>query len=188
MLGSKATMGVWFAAMLGIGVTLLARHEVAFPRPKPDAALTAAMASLRAKGEDGRFMAVHVLSSECRCSQRIGEHLAGTRRPDGVVEHVILVGHGPMETKLARFGVTVIEPSELTPRYRVGAAPTLLVTGPDGSVRYVGGYTERKQGPAPRDREIIDDIRAGRDVESLPTFGCAVDEKLQAAVNPLRLP
>lgn len=188
----RVTLVLWFVIMLGIGATLLGRHAVALPRrPVLDPAFASAMASLHAPDDAGRWMVVHVLYAGCRCSQRIAEHLLTEPRSSDVVEQVLLVGHeSDLEARLTAhsYRVLSVTPAELGERFHVAAAPAFIVTAPDGSVRYAGGYTARKQGSDPRDREIVADARRGRQVYPLPTFGCAVSERLQAERNPLGIP
>jgi hypothetical protein len=54
-------------------------------------------------------------------------------------------------------------------------------------VRYVGGYTPRKQAADIRDVQILAAVRAGERVVPLPTFGCAVGARLSQTVDPLGL-
>jgi hypothetical protein len=181
----------WFVAMLAIGSTLLARHVVALPRPVADAALGRAMASLRAPEDAKRWMAVHVLYAECRCSHRIAEHLLSSSRPPDVSERVLLVGRdADLEGRFAAHGLRVMltDSTELGSRYHVAAVPLLVVVAPDDTVRYAGGYTTRKQGPDPQDLELVADARAGRSSPTLPIFGCAVSARLKSSLNPLGLP
>jgi hypothetical protein len=180
-------LGLWFVAMTLVGSTLMARHLV--PLPPPEGARLSGL--VRAQG---RWMAVHVLYSECRCSQRIADHLLESPRPGDVDEHVLLVadpGQGAsMSEQLTRAGfrVSVVTSEQLAERYGIEAVPLFVVVGPDGAARYAGGYTERKQGPAPRDLEILAAARAGRDLPELPTFGCAVSERLRRTLDPLSIP
>jgi hypothetical protein len=177
--------------MLAVGSTLLARHVIALPRPIEDASFVRAMASMRSPTEAGRWMAVHVLYGECQCSQRIADHLVTSDRPSGVAEHVLLVGRSAgLEARLAARGFPVVltNAAELSDYYHVAGVPLLVVVAPDDTVRYAGGYTTRKQGPDPRDLDILADVRADRFFARLPVFGCAVSTRLQAALNPLRLP
>jgi hypothetical protein len=183
----KIGIGVWLGAMVVMGVTLLVRHLVALPAPPNDLRLAEAMASLRAPSEVGGWMAIHVLDAECVCSKPIADHLMASARPAGVGEHILLVGHDTeLAGNLARSGLSVTEIAEddLVERYHVRAVPLLLVVAPDGAVRYVGGYTDHKQGPAPRDLEIVAAAIAGRAVPALPVLGCAVGRRLQVAFNP----
>jgi hypothetical protein len=84
-----------------------------------------------------------------------------------------------------RFRVIKVGVDELE-AYHIAAAPLLVVLGPDGSVRYSGGYTEQKQGPAIRDLEIL--AAAARDERPshspLPVFGCAVAADLRRRLDP----
>jgi hypothetical protein len=136
-------------------------------------------------------MTVHVLYAECGCSKLIAGHLAAGGRPPGVAERVLLIGRdADLEARLDKMGmpVALVSEDEAATRFHVVAAPTLVVLAPDDTVRYVGGYTERKQGPDPRDLAILASVRAGDEVPSLPIFGCAVSARLRASLNPLGLP
>src|SRR5260221_2792476 len=85
-------LGAWFLVMLVVGATLLGRHLLALPRPVVNDGLAHAMGALRAPTDENRWMAVHVLYGQCKCSQRIAEHLLSAERPEGVVEQVLLLG------------------------------------------------------------------------------------------------
>jgi hypothetical protein len=188
---SRLGLTAWFVVMLAIGATLLARHVVALPRPVADEALGRAMASLRMPEDAKRWMAVHVLYAECRCSQRIAEHLLSSSRPSDVSERVLLVGRDPdLEGRFAARGLRVVltDATEVGSRYHVAAVPLLVVVAPDDTVRYAGGYTPRKQGPDPQDLQLVADARAGRSPATLPVFGCAVSARLKSSLNPLGLP
>jgi hypothetical protein len=189
--GIRAALTVWFSVMLAIGASLLVRHSVALPRPAVDSELERSLSTLRTPADVGKWMAVHVLYAECRCSQRVADHLLSSPRPADLAEQVLLVGRSAaLEDSLTArgFHVTAVEPDELAARYHVLAVPLLLVAAPDGSIRYAGGYTTRKQGPDPRDLEIIASAKANRVTAALPVFGCAVSQKLDQVLNPLGLP
>jgi len=180
-------LGAWFVAMGTVAATLLARHLVPLPLPED----TSALSSLRSVDETGRWMAVHVLYSECPCSRRVMEHLLTSERPRDVVEHVVLVGSRADLASMLRlrgFYVEEVTPDELFEWFGIEAVPLLVVLGPDDTTRYSGGYAERKQGPELLDREIIDRARAGYDDEGLPLFGCAASQGLRQIFNPLGLP
>jgi hypothetical protein len=59
------------------------------------------------------------------------------------------------------------------------------VMDPSGGLRYLGGYTERKQGLMIEDVTIVERLRSERPVVELPLFGCAVSRSLQAMLDPL---
>lgn len=177
----------WFAIMLSIGAGLLAKHVVAMPAPSA-ARLAPSMTALRTPAQQGKWMAVHVLYSECRCSQRIVAHLVSTTRPADWAEVVLWVGAGaPSDELTARFDLRHISVADLT-TYGIEAAPSLIVVDPTGRVLYAGGYTDRKQGPSIDDLRIMQASRDGASVAALPLFGCAVSERLKANLALLPTP
>jgi hypothetical protein len=181
----------WFIVMTLVAATLLGRHLLAFPRPMADAAMEEAMASVRGPDGAGRWMAVHVLYADCLCSRRVADHLLSSPRPGGLAERVLLIGHdSELEARLAsaHLTATAVTEGEAADRFHAVAAPALIVVDPSGSVRYSGGYTERKQSLDIEDVAIIEDLRAGRDVAPRKIYGCAVSSRLRASLNPLGLP
>jgi hypothetical protein len=78
-----------------------------------------------------------------------------------------------------------VRPEELAARFHVQAAPLLAVLSDAGQIRYLGGYTDRKQGPLIRDREIMDGVRDRKQTPELPLFGCAVSQSLRKIIDPL---
>jgi hypothetical protein len=180
-----------------VAISLMARHELRLPTPTADdPALGQAMNELSSRSEgiatvSSDWSVLHVLYAQCRCSQRLVQHLVEHKRPSGVRERVLLVGNGEeYSAKLKHAGFTVIAatPAELKERYNVEAAPLLVIADPTGRVRYSGGYTREKQGADVRDVAIIDELRSGGAPVELPTLGCAVSDELRKLVNPLRLP
>ncbi|MEO8878690.1 MAG: hypothetical protein ABI461_24080 [Polyangiaceae bacterium] len=181
------TLATWFAAMVALGAGLLAKHVVALPRPQ-SALLAPAMTALRSPQEQGQWLAVHVLYSDCRCSQRVAEHLADSARPPGWSEVILWVGDDAPDPKLAKkFDLRRVTAGELS-AYGVEAAPSLIVLDPEGKLRYAGGYTDRKQGPVIEDRRILDAARTSSYVEPLPLFGCAVSSRLKSELSTLPAP
>ena len=91
-LTSRLGLAVWFAAMMVVGTTLLVRHLLALPRVRTAHCSVDGVpqsASRRGPLDDG----ARALHAECRCSQRIADHLTvATLRPTDVSEHVLLVG------------------------------------------------------------------------------------------------
>lgn len=192
--GHRLLLGGWFVLLALVSASLLVRHLVALPRPK-DQELALALSPFRPDGrtdDAGREQLglVHVLYAECRCSNLVAEHLCSKPRPAGVVEHVLLVGSDePLAKKLDSHGFAVKRvTSEDLASFGIESAPLFVVLSPTGDVRYAGGYTERKQGLLPRDREIVSALREGRDATPFPVFGCAVSDGLKRTLNPLRLP
>lgn len=136
-------------------------------------------------------MLTHVLYGACACSRRVLDHLVARGPLSATTERVVLAGtdRGSRVAELhARgFGVDLLAPEELKARYGIEAAPLLIISSPAGDVRYLGGYSERKQGPALQDRELLAQLRGGRFATALPVLGCAVSRRLQELADPWRL-
>ncbi len=185
---SAAALALWFVSMVVLGAGLLARHVVALPTPAPSAMLGASLRVLRNAQNQDRWLAVHVLYAECRCSQRIVDHLLSSARPGDWSETVLWIGHpDPSPLLEERFDVRRIGPADLA-RYGVESAPMLIALDPSGRVRYAGGYTERKQGPVIDDLRILRAAQRPDVVASLPVFGCAVSRRLQRLFSALPSP
>jgi hypothetical protein len=182
------TLAAWFAAMLTVGAGLLARHVVALPAPANDSKLAASLQALRQPDEARVWLAVHVLYSECRCSQRIADHLLTTERPPDWSEIILWVGNLAPDPRLEqRFDVRRVGAADLA-RYGIEAAPLLVALDPEGRVQYAGGYSERKQGPVIDDLRILESARRPMRLATLPVFGCAVSERLQRQLAALPIP
>jgi hypothetical protein len=190
---SRAAFWIWAVMLFALATSLTAAHLYALPKPADDdTVLASSLNGLRAESERS-WLAVHVLYAQCRCSRRILDHLALDARPQGVSEKVLLVGtNAELSSDLRRmsdrgFEIINTTSSELRERFHVQAVPLLLVLGPDGVIRYSGGYTERKQGLDIRDRQIIEGLVENRPAPELPVFGCAVSKQLQRLLDPLAL-
>ncbi len=191
---ARACVIAWVALCILGGALLLARHLLTLPTPAmADPALQMALAATRSPAQRGRWRVLHVLSEDCGCSQRVLAHLRGTVRPPGVVERVVLVHQAGLaaatrvEMAALGFELDVVTPDELVRRYRLEAAPLLVVVDPVDRVRYLGGYTPRKQAADVRDLALIAAVRRGDHPAPLPVFGCAVSRALRAQLDPLGL-
>jgi hypothetical protein len=191
----KATPGValavWAATSIAVAATLMVGHLATLPTPEPaDPELREALSSLRDQDAHRSWLAVHVLYSKCRCSQRVFDHLFESERPPGMRETILLVGaDAEIERRAAAagFGLVVVTPQELEARFHMSAAPLLLVLDPNDAVRYAGGYTDRKQAYEVLDLEILHSLLAGKPADQLPLFGCGVTKELQRVLDPLGL-
>jgi hypothetical protein len=184
----------WGVVLFVAASSLMAAHVYALPKPDAaDQAMGRALNQLRSASDKDRWLVVHVLYAECKCSRRILDHLATSDRVSGVSEKLLLVGHrAELEARLGEItarGFSVVKTSskELRDRFHVQAAPLLLVIAPDGTVRYTGGYTDRKQGLGIRDVAIVRDLVASGTANELPLFGCATSKELQELLDPLAL-
>jgi hypothetical protein len=182
-------LALWAPALVTVvGATMVA-HWVPLPAPRPDAALAQSLLGLRSADESG-WTAYHVLYADCPCSMRIVDHLCTSARPADVSEVVLLVGeHAATAAALTGAGFRVVPTTaeELRERHHIESAPLFVVTDPQGTVRYSGGHTARRQGLDHADLDLVAALLAGRDVESLPVYGCGVSNALQAELDPLGL-
>ena len=181
----RVALVAWFVSAAGLSMSLMTKHLVPFRGPSRSAAL-ARLFDLRPADASDRWLAVHVLYGECRCSLRIREHLVNTPRPAEWDEVVLWVGALPEGPDLARRGFTV---RRATPReawqYGIHASPVLVVFDPRGAVAYVGGYASRKQGPDMQDLRVMSAARRGDAVEALPVYGCAMSDGARGGPSPL---
>lgn len=190
---ARLVLGVWAGFLCAVCATFLGSHLVPLPQPTvDDPVLEAAVAAHRGMDGVGRFVGVHVLYGECPCSLKIADTVLdpSRSRPSDVHEVMVLVGaDAALEQRAlaAGFVVETVEMDDLLPTWGVEAAPLFIVADPLGQLQYVGGYTSRKQGPDVRDLAILQDVRSNTPVATLPLFGCAVSQTLQAAVDPLGL-
>jgi hypothetical protein len=183
----KVAVIAWFTALTVMSAGLLSRHLLAMPTPKPTSQLGQSLHALEPVTAH-RWLAVHVLSSECRCSQRIATHLLETQRPADWREVVLWVGDDAPPRELARrFDVRRVTRHELA-GYGIEAAPLLVAVTPAGEVAYVGGYTDRKQGPVFHDLDVLTAAHSAVAVASLPVFGCATSDRLRSALSRLPTP
>lgn len=185
---------VWAAVCVVVGTYLLASHLLTLPAPAPtDPVLHRAIAARRGAHQLHQWLVLHVMFDECACSQRVLDHLlADSRQRPGVPERVVLVtdhraARGALIAAIpARgFELDVVTPEQLIANYHIEAAPLLVIVDPDDTVRYVGGYTPRKQAADVRDLAVIAAVQRGETVEPLPTFGCAIGRALSSRLDPL---
>jgi len=182
---------VWIPLLVAGIATLMVGHWVQLPKPAvADERLDAALGAIEPVdvAAAGEWTTYHVLYADCRCSRRVVTHLLESERPDDLAEVVLLVGEdeGLVEAcRDAGFEVLPLTQAQLEERFGVESAPLLVVMDPNGTSRYVGGYTDRKQGLNHRDLEFVARLRAGEEIESLPVYGCGVSASLQESLDPL---
>lgn len=171
---------------------MLIDHLLTLPAPAAtDMALHQAIASQRKADQRDRWLVLHVIAEGCGCSQRVLDHLLTDRRPSDLVERIVFVTEQPSGAastvapiRSRGFDLDVVTPEELGARYQVEAAPLLVIVDPGDTVRYVGGYTPRKQAADLRDVAMIEATRRGEIVKPLPAFGCAVGRALRSQLDP----
>ena len=190
-------LAIWAVAVLVVGAALMVPHVIALPVPAhDDGRLALAMRSLPGAAP-GRWTALHVLYQNCGCSARVFDRLMGRHARADLNEEVLFVRDAPVadadvektavRVRDAGFRFESVTPVELQQRYAIESVPLLVVADSQGQVRYSGGYTEKSGAVEVEDAAIIDGVRAGRTIEPLPVFGCAVSSRVQEAIDPLRL-
>jgi hypothetical protein len=126
----------------------------------------------------GHWQAVYILGSDCVCSLRVAEHLAQRGRLADIEERTILVGrNAATDSKLQQWGLQPARSSAEDVLRAFGAhnAPLLLFIDPDGNIRYSGGFARRSDfRDGFEEQSIWAELRAGRAVERLPAYGCAL--------------
>jgi thioredoxin-related protein len=181
---------VWIVACVVGGAYLLSAHLLTLPTPElTDLGPQRSAVAQRRSSQQGQWLAVHILDQECKCSLRVLDHLLDKPRPRGVVERIVLIASDVSRDRISEiqahgFDLDIVTAEQLAERYRVQAAPLMVVIDPADAVRYVGGYTPRKQADDVRDVAVLEALRRGEPVEPLPTFGCAVGRSLRAKIDP----
>jgi len=192
---SYGGLAAWVVACVVVGAYLLASHLLTLPTPAAaDPVLHRAIAARRHADQRDRWLVLHVVFDDCKCSQRVLAHLLSTSRPGGVAERIVYVTEHPTEaeTRAATaaipahgFELDVVTPDQLDADYHIEAAPLLVIVDPHDVVRYAGGYTPFKQADDVRDVAVITALLRGEAPESLPAFGCAVGRHLRSTLDPL---
>lgn len=181
-------LGLWAAGMTVISAYLLSGHLLTLPAPRVDDPILERAARLRQT--QGEWLALHLLYADCGCSRRVVRHLE-RRGPSALAaERVVLVEPRPGDVeRLEKAGFTVEEETRegLHQDFGAAAAPLLVLADPEGQLRYVGGYTDRKRGPDIEDLTLLHTVRDGGRPQPLPLFGCAVNTTLAQQVDPLGL-
>jgi hypothetical protein len=189
----RVAFAAWVVCCLVAGGYLLSSHLLTLPTPEiSDLGVQRSAVVARGPSQQGRWLVVHVLDQDCVCSLRVLDHLLADPRPADVAERIVLIAtevSADRRAAIAARGIEldVVTPEELAGRYRVEAAPLLIVADPADAVRYVGGYTPRKQAADVRDVKVVEALRRGERVAALPTFGCAVGRSLRDKIDPLGL-
>jgi hypothetical protein len=188
---ARSAFVVWIALCVVLGAYMMSSHLLTLPTPElTDLGPQRAAIAARRSTQHGRWLAVHILDQDCKCSLRVLDHLLETPRPPDVVERIVLLGGAVRPDRLALihargFDLDIVTPEQMAERYRVQAAPLLIVIDPADVVSYVGGYTPRKQASDVRDLAVIEALRRGETVAPLPAFGCAVGRGLKEKIDPL---
>ncbi|MEE4301940.1 MAG: hypothetical protein V2J24_21055 [Pseudomonadales bacterium] len=188
--GLKIFLGTWAllcACLLG---ALSMGHVVAFPEPERDR-LAGLLAALHEFGGDapGR-LAVHVIASDCSCTESLFRHLVEHGPVDDTEEVILFVGpehRGKRAaSRAAGYRFVNIAHEELE-ALGLESAPVLADFAADGRIRYLGGYYDHPSASNPLDLRLRTALDRGERVAPLPIYGCAVSARLREAFDPLGL-
>jgi hypothetical protein len=177
----RGLFGTWVAGFLVVGAYQLAPHLLTLPVSQAGDAVVQRFTAARLPVQQGRWLILHVLDEDCPCSLRVLDHLLASQRPVDVAERIVLIARPGAH----HYDLDVVTAEQLGDRYHLDAAPLLVVVDPANAVRYLGGYTPRKQAADVRDAAIVAAVMRGERVAPLPTFGCAVGAALRTTVDPL---
>jgi hypothetical protein len=186
----RTLLVVWAAAMTMVGACLMVGHWVPLPGPALDNERPSAFVANLPSQAMGQWAVWHFLYADCPCSRRVLEHNLAHSPGEGVWERIVLIGGDAELAARARargYDVDQVSPEQLKSKYGVEAVPLLVVIDPEQAVRYVGGYTSRKQGLDNQYQRILADLLAGTEVQAIPVYGCAVSQNLRSMVDPLGL-
>lgn len=183
MKSQKLLFWMWLLPVFALIAYLGGLHQTVFQSGDQKRLLTASPTYFG----DGPLRVAHVLSKKCGCSKRVARHLA-SRGPLSSAEEVIFqVGESlPNESELLEkgFQVVTLSGAELESQWGIQAVP-LLQAQADG-LTYNGGYQDYKSGEY-RDLEVLESLKAQKQIEALPILGCASSEKLAQQIDPFGL-
>lgn len=140
----------------------------------------------------GRWTVQHILSSDCKCSEKVYQNLV-RRGATGDREELVLLLKDDQHwaNPLSRKGFKV-EVLDLKSQVRLAKShddfgvPALVVFTPKGERAYVGGYSEGvlSAGGVNRENEIMSHFMLGTAARHFPIRGCAVTASYQRKIDP----
>lgn len=143
----------------------------------------------------GRWAVQHILSSDCKCSEKVYQSLV-QRGAAGDREELVLLLKDDQQwaNQLLQRGFKV-EALDLERQDRLAEShedfgvPALVVFTPKGERAYVGGYSEGvlSAGGVNRENEIISHFMLGTAARHFPIRGCAVTASYQRKIDPFSL-
>jgi hypothetical protein len=181
-------LGLWGTASLFLMATLSASHLATYRLPEELEALRAFASAQRTT--PGRQLVVHVIPETCSCTNGLFDHLLRRGPRPGTDERVVFVdpdGRRRARAVAAGYGFTALGSGIVVDSLGLQAAPVLLVLDGEDRLRYAGGYFDHPAAVDPLDVEVLDALAGEGHATPLPVFGCALDEALQRAVDPLGL-
>jgi hypothetical protein len=183
----------WLTLATFAATTLTAWHSVTLP--------TEPTRAKSGRSHPGKWLLTHFLSADCLCSQALARHLQARGPLAAADEEVVVIG--PVDSSAHRdtaqrkmieslnragFQAATMTVEAAASQEGVEGVPLLNVTGPDGIIRFRGGYRDRG---APPDRylevAILTSLRASQPVPATRVYGCATSRRLRTLLDPLSL-
>lgn len=181
-------IGIWLIGSCLAGGLMMSLHMPLRAAPTEGAGLL--LRDLNPTPRPGWHL-VHLLSTDCACSQKLADYLISRHPLPNVSETVLVVGPDHTLTRrLLEHGwdVRTNQADNLRQRYGIRSIPALLVANPQHQIVYTGGYADR---PNPqrgyRDLTILSQSQQGQRVSPYPIFGCSLGRQARAAADPLSL-
>lgn len=140
----------------------------------------------------GAWTVQHILSSDCRCSQKVFESLIARGLQSDRAEQIVLLKDDlgwSDKLKAAGFEVSVLDlevRQEIVQSEADFGVPALVVYSPKGERAYVGGYSEGvlSSGGPNREAEVVSHFIYGTAARNFPIRGCAVTASYQKRIDP----
>ena len=184
----KWLLAIWVPIVVIVISAQMFNHLISLPSPDVSDKFTVGLSTLVDQPlEKGQTHYVfHFISQECSCTAGLLKHLWKRSLRDGFQETVFYLGHDPIESLALKGGFKFksINDSFLK-SINITAVPLLIVLDASKRIVYSGGYFRYPAAVNSLDVEILQGIKDGNTIKSLPLFGCATDPELQKALDPL---
>lgn len=179
---------LWGGASLFLVATLSVSHLATYPLP--DALVPLADYAATQRTVPGQRLVLHLIPETCSCTNGLFDHLLARGPRPGTDERIVFVEPGEARRRRAReagYRFTELSAEAAVSTLGLSAAPVLVVLDGEDRLRYAGGYFDHPAAVNPRDLEVLSALDAQGAAEALPVFGCALEESLRRAVDPLGL-
>lgn len=183
---TRVLFATWTVAVIVLGGILTSYHQAL---RTPSEGILALASTPSTPG----WRAIHVLSGNCGCSQRVMRHLMSRPKFDGFTEQLVLVddqepplaGSSELISQLEVRGFSPkrVAVRDIPPGVGLRGVPLLVIASPEGRIAYIGGYGSRGD----QDVSIMQKVRSGATASALPIVGCAVGRSLRRSVDPFHL-
>lgn len=177
-----ALLTIWFCAISVPMMYLMGLHSFAF---KSQTLAKIAMAPEIKK--NSKWKMVHILSSKCACSKRVGIYLSKRSPLPNVNEVIYILDDQEVlsERKLKEAGFKVVRMNGnlALEKYDIDAAPQLVILDEELRIKYSGGYNDSREMKY-EDLKILASLKNNQTFAPHPVFGCANGKRTAELVDP----